>query len=196
MRGQCTAMKVIVLGGGVAGMSAAHELAERDIEVVVYETRAIPGGKARSIPVPASGKRGRRDLPARARLSLLPRLLPPSARHDEADPVRRPKGWGPGQSGCRPALSSLRSRDEPRSSRPHTFRPLSTISAKPLSPAGAGDHARDPRLRPGQFRQHAAPAADQLPRSAGSPSTSTRAGGSSRGRRRARPSTASSSPTA
>jgi uncharacterized protein with NAD-binding domain and iron-sulfur cluster len=57
-------MKVIVLGGGVAGMSAAHELAERDIEVVVYETRAIPGGKARSLPVPDSGKRGRRDLPA------------------------------------------------------------------------------------------------------------------------------------
>ncbi len=45
-------------------MSAAHELAERDIEVVVYETRAIPGGKARSLPVPDSGKRGRRDLPA------------------------------------------------------------------------------------------------------------------------------------
>jgi uncharacterized protein with NAD-binding domain and iron-sulfur cluster len=57
-------MKVIVLGGGVAGMSAAHELAERDIEVVVYETRAIPGGKARSMPVPGSGKRGRGDLPA------------------------------------------------------------------------------------------------------------------------------------
>ena len=57
-------MKVIVLGGGVAGMSAAHELAERDIEVVVYETRSIPGGKARSLPVPGSGKRGRRDLPA------------------------------------------------------------------------------------------------------------------------------------
>jgi uncharacterized protein with NAD-binding domain and iron-sulfur cluster len=57
-------MKVIVLGGGVAGMSAAHELAERDVEVVVYETRAIPGGKARSLPVPDSGRRGRRDLPA------------------------------------------------------------------------------------------------------------------------------------
>jgi len=57
-------MKVIVLGGGVAGMSAAHELAERDFEVVVYETRPIPGGKARSMPVPGSGKRGRRDLPA------------------------------------------------------------------------------------------------------------------------------------
>ncbi len=57
-------MKVIILGGGVAGMSAAHELAERGFEVVVYETRAIPGGKARSVPVPSSGKRGRRDLPA------------------------------------------------------------------------------------------------------------------------------------
>ena len=56
-------MKVIVLGGGVAGMSAAHELAERDFEVVVYETRPIPGGKARSMPVPASGKRGRRTCP-------------------------------------------------------------------------------------------------------------------------------------
>jgi uncharacterized protein with NAD-binding domain and iron-sulfur cluster len=57
-------MKVIVLGGGVAGMSAAHELAERDIDVVVYETRPIPGGKARSLPVPDSGNRGRKDLPA------------------------------------------------------------------------------------------------------------------------------------
>jgi uncharacterized protein with NAD-binding domain and iron-sulfur cluster len=57
-------MKVIVLGGGVAGLSAAHELADRDIEVVVYEARAIAGGKARSLPVPRSGKRGRGDLPA------------------------------------------------------------------------------------------------------------------------------------
>jgi len=57
-------MKVIVLGGGVAGMSAAHELAERDFEVVVYETRAIPGGKARSLPFPGSGTAGRPDLPA------------------------------------------------------------------------------------------------------------------------------------
>src|SRR4051794_10765579 len=55
--------RVIVLGGGVAGMSAAHELAERDFDVVVYETRPIPGGKARSMPVPGSGTNGRRDLP-------------------------------------------------------------------------------------------------------------------------------------
>jgi 15-cis-phytoene desaturase len=29
--------KVIILGGGVAGMSAAHELIERGFEVSVYE---------------------------------------------------------------------------------------------------------------------------------------------------------------
>jgi uncharacterized protein with NAD-binding domain and iron-sulfur cluster len=45
-------------------MSAAHELAERDFEVVVFETRSIAGGKARSMPVPGSGADGRRALPA------------------------------------------------------------------------------------------------------------------------------------
>lgn len=29
--------KVIVIGGGVAGMSAAHELIERNFEVEIYE---------------------------------------------------------------------------------------------------------------------------------------------------------------
>src|SRR5690242_2139355 len=55
--------KVVVLGGGVAGMSAAHELIERGFDVSVYEYKGIPGGKARSIPVPNSGKDGRQDLP-------------------------------------------------------------------------------------------------------------------------------------
>jgi uncharacterized protein with NAD-binding domain and iron-sulfur cluster len=55
--------KIVVLGGGVAGMSAAHELAERGFEVVVYDTRDIPGGKARSIPVAGSGIGGRKSLP-------------------------------------------------------------------------------------------------------------------------------------
>ena len=52
-----------MLGGGVAGMTAAHELADRGFEVTVYEARSIPGGKARSMPVPGSGTGGRRDLP-------------------------------------------------------------------------------------------------------------------------------------
>ena len=47
--------RVIVLGGGVAGMSAAQELIERGFEVVVLERRDIAGGKARSIPVADDG---------------------------------------------------------------------------------------------------------------------------------------------
>ena len=54
---------VAVLGGGVAGLSAAHELIERGFAVTVLEQRDVPGGKARSIPVSGSGTDGRADLP-------------------------------------------------------------------------------------------------------------------------------------
>lgn len=53
--------RVAVFGGGVAGLTAAHELAERGFGVTVYERRAL-GGKARSIPVAGSGRGGRADL--------------------------------------------------------------------------------------------------------------------------------------
>ena len=54
---------MIVIGGGVAGMSAAHELAVREeFDVVVYELRSIAGGKARSMPARA-GSDGRGPLP-------------------------------------------------------------------------------------------------------------------------------------
>ncbi len=44
--------KVLILGGGVAGMSAAHELIERGYDVEVYEKNPVyPGGKARSVDV-------------------------------------------------------------------------------------------------------------------------------------------------
>jgi 15-cis-phytoene desaturase len=54
---------VAILGGGVAGLSAAHELAERGFQVHVYERKPVLGGKARSIPVPNSGSDGRLPLP-------------------------------------------------------------------------------------------------------------------------------------
>ena len=53
---------VAILGGGVAGLSAAHELIERGYNVTVYDSRML-GGKARSIPVPNTGTNGRLDLP-------------------------------------------------------------------------------------------------------------------------------------
>ncbi|NPD27197.1 FAD-dependent oxidoreductase [Corallococcus exiguus] len=55
---------VIVVGGGVAGLTVAHELVERGFEVQVFDTRTAWGGKARSQPVAGTGTNGRRDLPA------------------------------------------------------------------------------------------------------------------------------------
>ena len=57
------AQTVAILGGGVAGLSAAHELAERGFTVHVYERKAVFGGKARSIPVPGSAQAPRSPLP-------------------------------------------------------------------------------------------------------------------------------------
>ena len=55
--------RVVVLGAGVGGLTAAHELAERGYEVTVYERMNAFGGKARSIPKPNSGIEQRQDLP-------------------------------------------------------------------------------------------------------------------------------------
>jgi 15-cis-phytoene desaturase len=55
--------RVAIFGGGVAGLSAAHELVERGFAVTVYEKRDVFGGKARSISVPNTGVDGRKDLP-------------------------------------------------------------------------------------------------------------------------------------
>jgi len=55
--------KIAILGGGVGGLSAAHELVERGFSVAVYEAKNIWGGKARSVVKPGSGTEGRKDLP-------------------------------------------------------------------------------------------------------------------------------------
>src|SRR5688572_20775287 len=53
--------KVAIVGGGVAGLSAAHELVERGFEVHVYERRSFLGGKAASYRVPPA--KGRAPAP-------------------------------------------------------------------------------------------------------------------------------------
>jgi uncharacterized protein with NAD-binding domain and iron-sulfur cluster len=79
---------VIVLGGGVAGLSAAHELIERGFSVRVFEMRDVPGGKARSVVVPSTVPRQnigpvhlgrlaaptRRDLPGEHGFRFFPRF--------------------------------------------------------------------------------------------------------------------------
>ncbi|MET9433811.1 FAD-dependent oxidoreductase [Streptomyces sp. NPDC006551] len=74
---------VAVLGGGVAGLTAAHELAERGFRVTVYERRAL-GGKARSMDVPDSARGGRRPLPAEHGFRFIPGIY-----HNLPDTMRR-----------------------------------------------------------------------------------------------------------
>lgn len=55
--------KIAILGGGIGGLSAAHELLERGYDVTVYEHRQAAGGKARSMPVPGTQGSGKEPLP-------------------------------------------------------------------------------------------------------------------------------------
>lgn len=65
---------VVIIGGGIAGMSAAHELIRRGFSVEVFEANGIPGGKARSVSVPHTGTDGRRDLPGEHGFRFFPRF--------------------------------------------------------------------------------------------------------------------------
>ncbi|MGP4022334.1 hydroxysqualene dehydroxylase [Actinomadura sp. 3N407] len=75
--------KVAVLGAGVAGLTAAHELIERGFEVDVYERDEL-GGKARSIFVPGTGTGGRLDLPGEHGFRFFPGFY-----HNLTDNMRR-----------------------------------------------------------------------------------------------------------
>jgi len=74
---------VAVLGGGMAGLAAAHELAERGFDVTVFEPNAL-GGKARSIPVAGTGAGGRADLPGEHGFRFFPGFY-----HHVPDSMRR-----------------------------------------------------------------------------------------------------------
>jgi uncharacterized protein with NAD-binding domain and iron-sulfur cluster len=75
--------RVAVLGGGMAGLAAAHELAERGFQVTVYERKAL-GGKARSIPVPRTATGGRLALPGEHGFRFFPGFY-----HHVPDTMRR-----------------------------------------------------------------------------------------------------------
>lgn len=74
----------MILGGGVGGMSAAHELIERGFDVEVFEKKSIAGGKARSLAVVEPTRHGR-----------------PGSKGTTGLPPRREKPWLPGEHGFR-----------------------------------------------------------------------------------------------
>ncbi len=75
--------RVVILGGGVGGMTAAHELAERGFAVRVFEKRDVPGGKARSTEVAGSAVGANEPLPGEHGFRFFPgfyRHLPDTMR--------------------------------------------------------------------------------------------------------------------
>jgi uncharacterized protein with NAD-binding domain and iron-sulfur cluster len=77
MSGRAAGKRVAVLGGGVAGMSAAHELVERGFDVEVFDRKPIPGGKARSLDFagPSGSRAGSgRPLPGEHGFRFFPRF--------------------------------------------------------------------------------------------------------------------------
>lgn len=62
-KGSAPGTRVAIVGGGVAGFTAAHELIARGYEVDLYEASDTFGGKSRSVEVPDSARDGRAALP-------------------------------------------------------------------------------------------------------------------------------------
>ncbi|MFB7496938.1 FAD-dependent oxidoreductase [Streptomyces sp. NPDC056161] len=121
-----TGRRVAVLGGGVSGLSAAHELAERGYEVTVYEYYDALGGKARSMDVPGTGVGGRRPLPGEHGFRFFPgfyRNLPDTMR-------RIPVPGNPGgvHDNLRSGTEALFARD---AGRPDLHFPLRRLTTPP-----------------------------------------------------------------
>ncbi|MES1204403.1 MAG: FAD-dependent oxidoreductase [Pseudomonadota bacterium] len=73
----------IIVGGGVAGLTAAQELAERGFKVTVFERKDILGGKARSVEIPQTATPATLPLPGEHGFRFLPacyRHLPDTMR--------------------------------------------------------------------------------------------------------------------
>ena len=116
---------VAVLGGGVGGLTAAHELADRGFDVTVLEWREAFGGKARSMDVPGSATGGRKPLPGEHGFRFFPgfyRHIPDTmSPHPEREPHRRrpsgPQHPDPARPGRRKARDRRHRRTAVRAER-------------------------------------------------------------------------------
>ncbi|WP_328725947.1 hydroxysqualene dehydroxylase [Streptomyces sp. NBC_00259] len=117
---------VAVLGGGVSGLSAAHELAERGYAVTVYEYHDVLGGKARSMDVPGTGSGGRKPLPGEHGFRFFPgfyRNLPDTMRR-----IPFPGNPGGVRGNLRNATEELFARE---AGRPDLHFPLRRLTTPP-----------------------------------------------------------------
>jgi uncharacterized protein with NAD-binding domain and iron-sulfur cluster len=102
-----TRKRVAVLGGGMAGLAAAHELIERGFQVDVYERKAL-GGKARSIPVKGTAGGGRMPLPGEHGFRFFPGFY-----HHVPDTMRRIP-FGHNENGVHDNLVDAKETKSPR----------------------------------------------------------------------------------
>ena len=184
-----------MLGGGVGGLSAAHELVERGFDVTVYEARDLRRQGAQAAGA-GLGHRRARGSAGRARLSLLPGLLPAPARHDAADPVTAGAAAWPATSSppTRVLLAQAGGRNELIGAAHAARLARRPRACSPLR-ARLGDAARHPAARARAVHGAAADAADQLRRAPLRAVGAARAGGSSPAPSGAARPTRSSSPT-
>ena len=169
--------RVAILGGGVAGLSAAHELVERGFEVVVYDKHHVPGGKARSFPKLGTATDGRLDLPAEHGF----RFFPGFYKHLPDTMQRIPFANQP--NGVFDNLvEATRMRWLVRARRRSSCRRASRNRCR-TSPPDSSDSCSEPSRHPAtRTAPLCRPPADLRRRavtSVGSKSTSTRAGGTS-----------------
>ncbi|WP_432188875.1 hydroxysqualene dehydroxylase [Streptomyces sp. Tue6028] len=119
--------RVAVLGGGVSGLSAAHELAERGYAVTVYEYYDRLGGKARSMDVPGTGAGGRGPLPGEHGFRFFPgfyRNLPDTMRR-----IPFPGNTGGVHDNLRGGTEALFARDAGRPDLHFPLRRATTVPA-------------------------------------------------------------------
>ena len=88
--------KVVVLGGGVAGLSAAHELVDADSRCEVYERNPDWGGKARSLDFTCRARREQPPLPGEHGF----RFFPGFYKHVIDTMKRIPRGPGRAAAPC------------------------------------------------------------------------------------------------
>ena len=163
--------QVAVLGGGMAGLTAAHELVERGFEVTVYERNALGRQGAQHPGARAPARGGRRDLPGEHGFRFFPGFY-----HHVPDTMRRIPFAGQRQRRVgqprRAATSGkfLRAGDRPTA-------PSSGIGPDPQRPADASTacgatsstscrRRRRPAARAGLLRRAAARLPHQLRRAA------------------------------